>query len=196
PLLGNFPLQRLQFLCEALLLLFAKTQLLFKHRNMSFQISTAEPPREAEDCNRRQDRCIDKLWCVDVQRQRPFPDLPMHDGSFSKLSLAKSHPDESRPASNDDGGPAYRFRHGPVPDDDGPLLKNPRQVEQRHHREDYPGHQRRCFLVHGDPAFANRITCRFYPQGGSERLICFSFFSARLPALEQTFMNQNKHSSR
>jgi hypothetical protein len=64
------------------------------------------------------------------------------------FALADSQPEKSEATSDDEGYPAYRLRHRPIPDGDGPLLKNPHQMEKRDHREDYPSHQRKCFLVH------------------------------------------------
>jgi hypothetical protein len=55
---------------------------------------------------------------------------------ISKLSLTESQPDKSEPTSDNKGYPAYRFRHRPVSDDDGPLRENSNQVEQRHDAED------------------------------------------------------------
>src|SRR5262249_56878130 len=55
------------------------------------------------------------------------------------FALAKSQSKKGESTSDDEGDPAYRLRHRPVSDDDGPLLKNPHQMEQRHHCEDHPG---------------------------------------------------------
>src|SRR5262249_2033234 len=64
------------------------------------------------------------------------------------FTLAKSQPEKSEATSDDEGDPACRLRHRPVPDDDGPLLKNPQQVEQRHHCEDHPSNERKCLCIH------------------------------------------------
>jgi hypothetical protein len=55
---------------------------------------------------------------------------------------------------------AYRHRHRPVPDDDGPLLKNPHQVEEAHYGEDYPSYERKRFGVHEHPKFLFRIALK------------------------------------
>src|SRR5262249_23959100 len=43
------------------------------------------------------------------------------------LSLAKSQPEKSEAASDNEGDPARPHRYRPVPDDDGPLHENPRR---------------------------------------------------------------------
>src|SRR5262249_43721147 len=54
------------------------------------------------------------------------------------LSLANSQPEKSEATSDNEGDPAHPHRYRPVPDDDGPLHENPRQVKQRYHGEDHP----------------------------------------------------------
>src|SRR6266516_2942580 len=63
------------------------------------------------------------------------------------LSRAESQPEKSEASSDNEGDPAYRLRHRPVSDDDGPLRKNPHQVEERHYGEDYQLREK-TFCVH------------------------------------------------
>src|SRR5438128_62010 len=64
------------------------------------------------------------------------------------VSLAESQPEKSEASSDNEGDPAYRLRHRPVPNDESPLRKNPHQMKQRHQGEDYPSHKRKRFLIH------------------------------------------------
>src|SRR5215470_14482183 len=63
-------------------------------------------------------------------------------------SLAKSQPEKSEATSDNEGDPTRPHRYRPVSDGDGPLHKNPYQMEQRHHGEDHRSHKRKRFCVH------------------------------------------------
>src|SRR5215472_4241267 len=76
----------------------------------------------------------------------PDPSDPTH--RLFSLSLAKSQPEKSEATSDNEGDPARPHRYRPVSDGDGPLHKNPHQVEQRHHGEDHPSYERKRFCVH------------------------------------------------
>ena len=81
------------------------------------------------------------LWWTSADHDAPLV------APFS-LSLAKSQPEKSEATSDNEGDPARPHRYRPVSDGDGPLHKNPHQVEQRHHGEDHPSHKRKRFCVH------------------------------------------------
>src|SRR5262249_30797660 len=80
--------------------------------------------------------------------QKPKTTSPPRRAKLLSLSLAKSQPEKSEATSDNEGDPAHPHRYRPVPDDDGPLHENPRQVEQRHHGEDHSSHKRKRLCVH------------------------------------------------
>src|SRR5260370_27640542 len=101
------------------------------------------------------------LWLLPQLRLRELPVLwppwwapADHDAPLVapfSLSLAKSQPEKSEAASDNEGDPAHPHRYRPITDDDGPFHDNAHQVEQRHQGEDHPSHTRKHPSVH-DPS--------------------------------------------
>src|SRR5262249_52316716 len=124
-------------------------------------------------------RCCGRLGGrerVTAKLKRPF-----------SLSLAKSQPEKSEATSDNESDPTHPHRYRPISDDDGPLHKNPHQMEQRHHGEDHPSHERKRFCVHAPSsqgaAIANveRTIWFPYPESNVSRHPRMSLAPPRTP---------------
>src|SRR5262249_38111312 len=74
---------------------------------------------------------------------------PSVHSSYQRGSCAASlNPKKSEASGDDEADPAEPHRYRPVPDVNWPAHINSHQVEQRYQGEDYPGHDRKRFLVH------------------------------------------------